>query len=112
MSLTESIGTGIAVVLDQRGEDWWNGFRVIRTATLPPRCSPQENTLHSRSPCAVEKRMVSLQHFTQGILIKPNDLDSKKADILYKRHWLIQTDQSHDSIPLCAEECERKDLLE
>lgn len=32
----------------------------------------------------VAKCMVSLQHFIQGILRKPNDLDPKKADVLYK----------------------------
>lgn len=80
----------------------------ITTATLPYVCPRKICCIHK---LCVAKCMVSLQHFIQGFLRNPNDLDPKK-DVLYKMHQFIETGQSQHSILLCTEECERRDNLE
>lgn len=56
--------------------------------------------------------MVSLEDFNQGILRKSNDLDTKKADVLYNMQKFTEKDQSQHSILCCIEDCERKNNLE
>lgn len=74
----------------------------ITTATLP--------YLHPRKTCSTHTGCVnvSLQHFIQGILRKPNDLQPKKAEILHNMKWFTETDQSQHGILLCTEGCERQ----